>query len=105
MKCYAVAGLAITHPGWIAQYVAQVTPLVEARGGRFLARTPKVQKIEGERPAPQVVLIIQWPSRAVAEEFYASEEYRPHLEARRAGSTGEFVLVAGEDVNGVADVP
>jgi uncharacterized protein (DUF1330 family) len=87
------------------EYVRSVTPLVEARGGRFLARTPRVRRVEGERPTPQVMLIIQWPSKAVAEEFYASEEYRPYLEARRAGSTDEFLLVAGEDVNGVADVP
>jgi uncharacterized protein (DUF1330 family) len=105
VKWYAVAELEILDTGWIADYVAQVTPLVEARGGRFLARTPQVNKIEGERSTPQVVLLIQWPSREAAEEFYASEDYRPHLQARRAGSRGEFVLVAGEDVNGVADVP
>jgi hypothetical protein len=33
---------------------------------------------------------------------HVADEYRPHLQARRAGSTGEFLLVAGEDVNGVA---
>jgi uncharacterized protein (DUF1330 family) len=54
MKCYAVAELDIVSSDWIPEYVAQVTPLVEAR---------------------------------------------------RAGSTGELVLVAGEDVNRVANVP
>lgn len=105
MKWYAVADLQIRDTGWISDYVANVTPLVEARGGRFLARTPKVRKVEGERPVPQLVLLIQWPSREVAEEFYASDDYRPYLEARRAGSDGEFVLVAGEDVTGIANVP
>ncbi|MGI9099900.1 MAG: DUF1330 domain-containing protein [Solirubrobacteraceae bacterium] len=40
MRHYAVAELDITDPGWVAEYVAAVTPLVEARGGRYLARTP-----------------------------------------------------------------
>jgi uncharacterized protein (DUF1330 family) len=105
MKWYAVADLQIRDPGWIAEYVAHVTPMVQARGGRFLARTPQVEKIEGARAAPQLVLLIQWPSREAAQEFYDSDDYRPHREARRAGSAGEFVLVAGEDVTGIADVP
>jgi uncharacterized protein (DUF1330 family) len=105
MKCYTVAEIEVTDPGWVAEYVANVTPLVQARGGRFLARTPSIQKIEGRRTPPQIVLLIQWPSRADAEAFYGSDEYRPYLDARRAGSTGEFVLVAGEDVTGVAQVP
>jgi len=102
MKHYAVAEIDITDPSWVPAYVAETTALVERHGGRYLARTPNVRKMEGERTPPQICLLIEWPSREAAEAFYASEEYRPHLEARRAGSTGEFLLVAGEDVNRVA---
>lgn len=105
MKHYAVAEIDISHPGWIAEYVANVTPLVEARGGRYLARTPRIEKIEGERPPPQLFLIIEWPSKTEAEAFYDSDEYRPYREARKTGATSEFVLVAAEDVNGVAHIP
>jgi uncharacterized protein (DUF1330 family) len=105
MKCYTVAEIDVSDPGWVAEYVANVTPLVQARGGRFLARTPSIQKIEGQRTPPQILLLIQWPSWEDAEAFYESEEYRPYLDARRAGSTGEFMLVAGEDATGVAKVP
>lgn len=104
MKHYSVAEIDITDPGWVAEYVEHVTPLVEARGGRYLARTPKIEKIEGGRPVPQIFLIIEWPSKTDADAFYESEEYRPYREARKGGSTGEFVLVAGEDVNGVAQI-
>lgn len=104
MKWYAVAELDITDPSWVPEYVEQVTRQVEARGGRFLARTTKVEKVEGDRPAPQVLLIIEWPSKEAAEEFYASEEYRPHRERRIRGARNEFALVAGEDVNRVARI-
>jgi uncharacterized protein (DUF1330 family) len=104
MKYYAIAEISITDPDWVAEYVARVTPLVEARGGRYLARTPQIEKIEGERAAPQIFLIIEWPSKADATTFYESDEYRPYREARKGGTTGEFVLVAGEDVNGVAQI-
>ena len=34
--------------------------------------------------------------------FYDSDEYKPYRDSRRNGSTGEFLLVAGEDINHVA---
>lgn len=104
MKYYAIAGIDVTDPSWVADYVAAVTRLVEARGGRYLARTPKVDRIEGERPLSKVFVIIEWPSKQAAEEFYASDEYRPYLNARLRGADNEFVLVAGEDVNRVARI-
>jgi uncharacterized protein (DUF1330 family) len=104
MKYYAVDEMDVTERGWARDYVANVTPMVERRGGRYLARTTTVAKIEGERSAPQLFLIIEWPSKDVADEFYDSDEYRPYREARQAGSRNEFFLVAGEDVNGVAQI-
>lgn len=105
MRFYAVAEIEITDPSWVRDYVADVTPMVERRGGRYLARTPKIEQLEGSRTPPQVLLLIEWPTRETALEFYESDEYRPYRERRRAGSRGDFLLVAGEDVNGVAQVP
>lgn len=104
MKYYAVAELDVTDPGWVSDYVADVTPMVERRGGRYLARTMQIERIEGERTPPQVLLLIEWPSRQAADEFYESEEYRRYREARRAGARNQFLLVAGDDVNGVARI-
>jgi uncharacterized protein (DUF1330 family) len=105
MKHYAVAEIDITDPSWVADYVANVTPLVEAHDGRYLARTPRIEKIEGDRTAPQLFLIIEWPSKAHFDAFYNSDEYRPYRDAIHAGATCELVLVAAEDVNRVAHVP
>lgn len=102
MKYYAVAEIDVTDPSWVRAYVENVTGLVERHGGRYLARTAQVEKLEGDRTPPQIVLIIEWPSKAAAEAFYASEEYRPYLESRRNGARNELVLVAGEDLTGAA---
>jgi len=104
MNYYAVAEIDITDPGWVEDYVANVTPLVEARGGRYLARTPRIEKIEGSRPAPQVSMIIEWPSKEAAEAFYESAEYAPYRADRERGARNEFMLVAGEDINGAARI-
>lgn len=99
MKYYAVAEIDITDRSWVSSYVKNVTPMVERHGGRYLARTPRVEQLEGERNIPQIFLLVEWPSKEAAEAFYHSDEYRPFLESRKKGSRGEFLLVAGEDVN------
>jgi uncharacterized protein (DUF1330 family) len=102
MKYYAVAEIDVTNPGWIEDYVTNVTRLVEQHGGRYLARTSRVEKVEGDRGLPQILLIIEWPSREAAESFYNSDEYRPQHDRRSAGASNELVLVAGEDVSNAA---
>jgi uncharacterized protein (DUF1330 family) len=104
MKCYTVAELSVTGRGWAREYVANVTPMVERYGGRYLARTGAFEKLEGDRDPPQIFLLIEWPDEEAAIAFYDSEEYRPYRERRLAGSSGQFVLVAGEDVNQMARI-
>jgi len=98
MKYYCVVELDITDQSWVQQYIQNVTRLVERSGGRYLARTPKIEKVEGERKVPGIIVILEWPSREAAITFYESDEYRPYRESRIAGARNEFVLVAGEDI-------
>lgn len=105
MKYYSVAEIDIVDQGWIPAYVRDVTRLVEQHGGRYLARTSNVEKVEGERKAPEIFLIVEWPSRDAAMAFYESDAYRPYREARMQGARNEFALVAGEDVGRTARMP
>lgn len=105
MKYYSVAEINITSVRWIPAYVRNVTKMVEKNGGKYLARTGNMEKMEGERKLPQLFLLIEWPSKEAAQKFYDSEEYKPYLESRLKGSQSEFVLVCGEDANKIAEVP
>jgi uncharacterized protein (DUF1330 family) len=104
MKYYSVAEMEITNQSWIPAYVENVTRLVEQGGGRYLARTSKIEKLEGERKVPQIFLIIEWPSKDVAKAFYECDEYRPYRQSRIEGATNEFLLVAGEDMTKTAQM-
>jgi uncharacterized protein (DUF1330 family) len=64
-----------------------------------------MQKIEGERKLPGIFLIIEWPSKEIADTVYQSEEYKPYLKNRLAGAKNELVLVAGEDIAKTAHIP
>jgi uncharacterized protein (DUF1330 family) len=102
LKYYCVVELEITDSRWVPAYVQNVTKMVEQRGGRYLARTSTLEKIEGERALPQTLVILEWPSKESAVAFYESEEYRPYRASRIAGAKKEFLLAAGEDVAKVA---
>jgi uncharacterized protein (DUF1330 family) len=105
MKYYSVAEIEITDQSWVSAYVKNVTKLVEQSGGRYLARTSRIEKLEGQRKVPQIFLIIEWPSKDVATAFYECDEYRPYRQSRIEGATNEFLLVAGEDMTKTAQIP
>ena len=98
MKHYVVAEVNVTDDSWVPSYLENVTKLVEAGGGKYLARTPNFEKIEGVREGPQIFVIIEFPSKNAATSFYESAEYLPHLRARQKGGDTELVLVPGEDI-------
>ena len=104
MKYYSVAEIEVTDRSWVAAYVQNVTKMVEQNGGRYLARTSNVERIEGERTPPQIFLLIEWPSKEAVIAFYESEAYRPYRESRVKGAKNEFLLVAGEDITGAARI-
>jgi Domain of unknown function (DUF1330) len=43
------------------------------------------------------MVIMEWPSLEAAEAFYSDPAYRPHLEARLAGSTCDAFIVEAKD--------
>jgi uncharacterized protein (DUF1330 family) len=104
MKYYLVGEIEVTDQSWVPDYVSNVTGLVERSGGRYLARTPKIEKIEGERRLMQMCVILEWLSKEAAVNFYESEEYRPYRQNRLAGAKNEFLLVAGEDITKTAHI-
>ena len=81
-----------------AIYLENVTKMTENAGGRYLARTAQIDRLEGDREKPDFCVIIEFPSREAAISLLSSDEYQPYLKQRQAGSQTELLLVAGEDV-------
>jgi len=98
MNYYVVAEVNVRDDKWVPEYLKNVTQLVHRHGGRYLARTPKIEKLEGERKAPQLFVILEFPSHEAATSFYSSAEYQPYLRSRQQGASTDLLLVAGEDI-------
>jgi len=100
-----IGEIEVMDQSWVADYVKNVTGMVERCGGRYLARTLTIEKIEGGRKPMPMCVILEWPSKEAAVSFYESAEYRPYRQKRLAGAKNEFLLVAGEDVTKTAHIP
>lgn len=98
MAYYLISEIDIVDNAWVESYVEAANKLVAEYGGRYLARTLTVEKLEGDRKPPQVFVLIEWPSKEAADAFYNSAEYAPHRKARIDGSKTELYLFPGEDI-------
>jgi len=50
----------ITNSGWVSDYVADFTPLVEVHGGRYFAWTPRIEvpRPRGAQPRIDVRVVL-----------------------------------------------
>lgn len=97
MAYYSVLAVTPTDQDWIPDYLPTANRLVAKHGGVYLARTTQHEQVEGEdRPAGMRILL-EWPSKEAAQNFMKDPEYRPHLDARHAGSESVHFLIKGQD--------
>ena len=97
MAYYSVLAVTPITEDWIPDYIGPANALVAQHGGTYLARTAKHQRLEGDGGDAALRIIIKWPSKEAAEAFMSDPAYRPHLEARTAGSTSHHFLIEGKD--------
>ena len=95
MSVYVVRRVMITDPSWVEGYIPAVEAIVESHGGKYLVRSPEMDVVESNGEAPNVVVVIEFPSKEAAQAFYTSAEYQPWLEARKAGADSELILLDG----------
>jgi len=96
MTAYCIFEADITDDSWIKEYVERITPLYERHGGKCIARSLQPEKLEGNRKAPSLLSIIEFPSRAAALAWYRDPDFQPLLAMRQAGSTAHGFLIEGD---------
>jgi uncharacterized protein (DUF1330 family) len=94
MKAYVVAAETVDDPAMFDLYRKEVPATLVPFGGRFVVRGESLTVIEGEWPHPRLV-IIEFPSRAAAEDWYRSAEYRRIISLRHKSSAGNLIIADG----------
>lgn len=94
MAAYIVAQLDVHDPETFQRYRDKVAPLVEAAGGRYIVRGGTITPLEGDPPAPRLV-IIEFADREAAQRWYASDAYQEILPLRLQSANGTALIVDG----------
>jgi uncharacterized protein (DUF1330 family) len=94
MTAYLIYDVEIHDPAPYGDFMARVKPLVEAMGGRYLARGGTHEVLEGDWQPTRIVLF-EFPDMDSARALFTSSEYAPLKALRQSCSTGHAVIVDG----------
>jgi uncharacterized protein (DUF1330 family) len=94
MPAYVIATETLKDEAMFDTYRAAVPETLAPFGARFVVRGGKLSVLEGEWPHPRLV-IIEFPTRQAAEDWYRSDAYQKIISLRLNSTTGNLVIVDG----------
>ena len=83
----------ITDPSRFSLYVKSVDSVITRPGGRLVASGPP-DAVEGEFPLEHA-LVLEWPTRQAASDFWHSEEYTEIKKLREGAAAIQAIIVDG----------
>ena len=98
MPAYVVSMMTIHDPDVYRQYTDRTPPIVKKYGGRFLTRGEENTCVEGQ-PYDGRLVLLEFPSKADVEAWFADPEYEQAMAFRHASSTMNYLLLqeGGDD--------
>lgn len=100
MTAHMVVYMNITDSSWIDDYFTAVPGLLAEYGAKPVAGGREILRLEGERPAPERLAILSFPSLDHIHRFMADERYLPFKDARKRGSQSEIFIFENEVMDG-----
>ena len=94
MPAYIVVKIDVTDMEQYKKYMALTPELIAKFGGKFLTRGGRKETLEGDEVTERMVLL-EFPSFEVAQQFYASEGYQNAKKLREGAAFGTFILLEG----------
>lgn len=94
MAAYAIVDVDVHDIAHFIVYQRKVAPLLQAVGARYLARGGEFRVYEGDYE-PGSLIILEFPSMDIMDEFYESEDFQSLNPERDACSSSRIVAVKG----------
>ena len=94
MKAFVIAAETVKDHATFAVYRREVPATLKKFGGQFVTRGGDLTILEGEWPHSRLV-IIEFPSRTAAEDWYNSDDYQRIIGLRHDSSIGNLIIVDG----------
>lgn len=92
-KGYLVANIRVTDQERFKQFSGMAGPIIQKFGGKVLARGPGADRHEGTLSG--VVMMIEFDSKEIAENFYFSEDYQAAKAVRDECSETDLMIIEG----------
>jgi uncharacterized protein (DUF1330 family) len=93
-KSYIISDVAFRDEHAVAAYRELAATSIAHYGGRYIVRGGRIIVLEGKWH-PTILIVVEFPSRAVAEEWYRSPEYAKALAYRDAALDRNLIMVDG----------
>lgn len=92
-KGYLVANIRVTDQERFQQFSGMAGPIIQKFGGKVLARGPGADRHEGTLSG--VVMMIEFDSKEIAENFYFSKDYQAAKAVRDECSETDLMIIEG----------
>lgn len=92
MKAYMLAFVRVNDlETFNREYIAKAVPIVERHGGQTVGVDESPTTIEGTVPGGRVV-VVEFPSKEAAHNFYNDPEYQPIKTWRQSCSESDSII-------------
>jgi uncharacterized protein (DUF1330 family) len=89
-----VQSISVTDPDALARYQVMARQSIAQHGGQFIARGAQVTFLEGDGDFASIG-VIHFPSAAIAQEWFTSDDYQAALEVRKTAGEQRIFMVEG----------
>jgi uncharacterized protein (DUF1330 family) len=94
MSCYVIADVTVTDADKMAQYRVWSSKAMAEFGAKILVRGGEFEVLEGPW-TPSRLVVLEFPDRATAKAFYASQTYSHARSLREGAGVMRMIVVDG----------
>ena len=95
MSVYMIGDVDIYNMEEYKKYMEKVRPMIESYGGEYLIRGGEIDSLETNLWKPTRMVLVKFPNKEIAMEWYNSDEYKPYKNIRLTNATSNILVVEG----------
>ena len=92
---YMIGDVDIKNIEEYKKYMKKVKPMIESYGGEYLIRGGKIDALETNLWKPTRMVLVKFPNKKSAMEWYNSDEYKPYKNIRLKNASSNILMVEG----------
>jgi uncharacterized protein (DUF1330 family) len=95
MSVYMIGDVDIQNMEEYKKYMEKVKPMIVSKGGEYLIRGGEIDSLETNLWKPTRMVLVKFPNKKLAMEWYNSDEYKPYKKIRLENATSNILMVEG----------